>query len=284
MLSHYTSARDLLFSVSGPFPCVEMPVLNIRMKRNLVRVSLLAVAFFIFDLFWSHLRAAPSETLLKGNTQNHISKTKTAAPKERIFIASTHWNNEIVLRSHWNTAILNLVQSLGPENVYVSIVESGSYDNTKGALIELDYYLGELGINRTISLSDASHADAISRGPEEGEEGWIDTPRGRRELRRIPFLSRERNESLKPLAGLETEFGVKFDKILFLNDVLFTVCPSLFLYLWHSSAKTIRRTTISTRCSTPTLARTRRRVPWTFQNRQRFTTPLPSATARATRP
>ncbi|CRG85518.1 hypothetical protein PISL3812_02570 [Talaromyces islandicus] len=199
-----------------------MPVLNIRMKRFLVRVSLLTVAFFIFDLFWSHSRSAPPGPPVPDSTQNYIFKTRTAASDERIFIASTHWNNEIVLRSHWNTAILNLAHSLGPENVYVSIVESGSYDNTKGALIELDYYLGELGINRTISLSDASHADAISREPEEGEEGWIDTPRGRRELRRIPFLSRERNESLKPLAWLEKEFGLKFDKILFLNDVVFT--------------------------------------------------------------
>ncbi|QKX56392.1 uncharacterized protein TRUGW13939_03495 [Talaromyces rugulosus] len=199
-----------------------MPVLNIRMKRYLARLALLAIIFLIFDLFWAHFRGSPSDPLQSRNNQGYTpSKTKSTT-QERIFIASTHWNNEIVLRSHWNTAILNLVQSLGAENVYVSVVESGSYDNTKGALIELDYYLAQLGINRTISLSEASHLDAISREPEEQEEGWVDTPRGRRELRRIPFLSRERNESLKPLAGLKTEFGLKFDKILFLNDVVFT--------------------------------------------------------------
>lgn len=204
-----------------------MPVLNIRMKRYLARLALLAIIFLIFDLFWAHFRASPSDPLQSRNNQGYTpSKTKSTT-QERIFIASTHWNNEIVLRSHWNTAILNLVQSLGAENVYVSVVESGSYDNTKGALIELDYYLAQLGINRTISLSEASHLDAISREPEEQEEGWVDTPRGRRELRRIPFLSRERNESLKPLAGLKTEFGLKFDKILFLNDVVFTVSISL---------------------------------------------------------
>lgn len=206
-----------------------MAVLSIRMKRYLVRASLLVIVFLIYDLFWAHSRASSSSDSLQSRNNGVYSSKKATKTQERIFIASTHWNNEIVLRSHWNTAILNLVQSLGAENVYVSVVESGSYDNTKGALIELDYYLGQLGINRTISLSEASHADAISRVPSAEEEGWVDTPRGRRELRRIPFLSRERNESLKPLATLETEFGLRFDKILFLNDVVFTVLSSLSL-------------------------------------------------------
>lgn len=212
-----------------------MAVLSIRMKRYLARALLLVIVFLIYDLFWAHSRASSSsDSLQSRNTGVYSSKTNptttTTKTQERIFIASTHWNNEIVLRSHWNTAVLNLVQSLGPENVYVSVVESGSYDNTKGALIELDYYLGELGINRTISLSEASHADAISRVPEPDEEGWVDTPQGRRELRRIPFLSRERNESLKPLTALETELGLRFDKILFLNDVVFTVLLFPFPY------------------------------------------------------
>jgi hypothetical protein len=62
--------------------------------------------------------------------------------------------------------------------------------------------------------------DEISQVP--GPSGWIDTPRGKRELRRIPYLSKLRNISLKPLADLALK-GIKFDRILFLNDVVFTV-------------------------------------------------------------
>ena len=52
--------------------------------------------------------------------------------------------------------------------------------------------------------------------------GWIDTPRVRKELRRIPYLSRLRNWTLEPLQELAQQ-GEKFDKVLFLNDVVFTV-------------------------------------------------------------
>lgn len=140
--------------------------------------------------------------------------------KERIFIASTHWNNEPLLRSHWNQAVYDLALKLGPDNVYVSICESGSWDLTKGALMDLDAELEHLHIPRTIATSHVTHADEINAPP--ADEGWIKTPRGRPELRRIPFLSRQRNLSLKPLEELARQ-GITFDKILFLNDVVFTV-------------------------------------------------------------
>lgn len=81
---------------------------------------------------------------------------------ERIFIASIHWNNEAILRSHWNDAVVDLVQSLGVDNVYVSVFESGSWDNSKGALQELDITLGRLGVPRNITVSDVAHQDEIS--------------------------------------------------------------------------------------------------------------------------
>ena len=69
-------------------------------------------------------------------------------------------------------------------------------------------------------LDETTHSDEIAKDP--APTGWIDTPRGRRELRRIPCLSRLRNLSLKPIEELARQ-GLQFDKILFLNDVVFTV-------------------------------------------------------------
>lgn len=139
---------------------------------------------------------------------------------ERVFIASTHWNNEAILRSHWNAAVLELVRHIGPQNAFVSVCESGSWDDSKGALRQLDAALGQLGAPRAIVLDDTTHADEIAKTP--AATGWIDTPRGRKELRRIPYLSAVRNRSLKPLEELAAK-GIVFDKILFLNDVVFTV-------------------------------------------------------------
>ncbi|RAL11779.1 glycosyltransferase family 69 protein [Aspergillus homomorphus CBS 101889] len=141
-------------------------------------------------------------------------------PSERIFIASTHWNNERILRSHWNDAVVDLVQTLGSDKVFVSVLESGSWDDSKGALRELDTRLDRLGVRRNITLSDRTHQDEISAAP--GRDGWIETPRGRTELRRIPYLARLRNWTLQPLEDLARQ-GITFDKVLFLNDVVFTI-------------------------------------------------------------
>lgn len=150
----------------------------------------------------------------------HQTENTEPLPTQRIFIASIHWNNEAILRSHWNRAVLQLVEHVGSENVYISILESGSWDDSKGALRLLDRELGKLGVERTIVLDDTTHTDEISVTP--ATHGWIDTARGKKELRRIPYLSRLRNRSLEPLSKLADE-GTRFDRILFLNDVVFNV-------------------------------------------------------------
>ncbi|KAL5120359.1 hypothetical protein ACEQ8H_001649 [Pleosporales sp. CAS-2024a] len=140
---------------------------------------------------------------------------------ERIYIASIHWNSENILRNHWNNAVVELAHALGKENVYVAVYESGSWDHSKSALRELDEKLGAFDVPRNITLSDTTHADELSVTNDKKTAGWIYTSRGRKELRRIPYLSRLRNWSLEPLLELSRK-GQKFDKVLFLNDVVFS--------------------------------------------------------------
>ncbi|KAM3085729.1 hypothetical protein ACMFMG_002794 [Clarireedia jacksonii] len=148
------------------------------------------------------------------------------ARNERIFIASMHWNNELIIRSHWGAAVLDLVRYFGVENVYISIVESGSWDDTKGALRDLDAELEKLGVERSIELLESTHRDEVIRIPELNEEGWILTSRNRKEMRRIPYLAKIRNrvmEKLEHLAERTDGQGKRsFDKVLWLNDVIFT--------------------------------------------------------------
>lgn len=160
------------------------------------------------------------------STRSHQQSAEKKTPDvhgQRIFIASIHWNNEQILRSNWNLAILELVEYFGPDNVYVSVYESGSWDASKDALRELDRDLESMRVRRTITLSETTHKDEIQK---PFAAGWIDTPRGRKELRRIPYLSKLRNLALKPLRELAAE-DVKFDKVLFLNDVVFKVQHTL---------------------------------------------------------
>jgi hypothetical protein len=139
-----------------------------------------------------------------------------------VYIASIHWNNELVLRDYWNDAVVKLTKALGRNNVFVAIYESGSWDDTKDVLANLGATLDLHNIRHNITISDVSHADEISLADEQKGPGWIDTPRDKKELRRIPWLSRLRNWTLQPLLELSRQ-GQKFDTILFLNDIVFSV-------------------------------------------------------------
>ncbi|KAI4192675.1 MAG: hypothetical protein LQ348_003076 [Seirophora lacunosa] len=176
-----------------------------RLLRASILIFIVALLIDLFSLIGARRRAFQSQ-----ETDN--------SPTEKIFIASIHWNNEAILRSHWNSAVLRLVEHLGSKNVFVSVLESGSWDDSKGALRNLDDELQNLGVARRIILEKTTHEDEITQTP--GNAGWIDTAREKKELRRIPYLSRLRNRSLEPLATLAEE-GTTFDRILFLNDVAF---------------------------------------------------------------
>jgi hypothetical protein len=153
---------------------------------------------------------------------------------ERIYIVSLSWNDEEILREYWVPALLDLVRHCEAKNVYVSVVESGSWDGTKDALRGLDAELGKMGVERSVVLSDRTHEDEVNQGPGEGEKGWIWSTRGKMEMRRLPFLASVRNAAMEKLGELavrsEANGGPKtFDKVLWLNgDVIFRVCsPSV---------------------------------------------------------
>ncbi len=213
--------------------------------------------------------------LLTSTRQSSASMRDDLLPQEKaqkIYIASIHWNNEEIIRSNWTNAVLELAETLGPENVYISIYESGSWDDSKGALKLLDAELEQRGVQRTITLEPRTHVEEIAAPP--ASSGWIDTPRGQKELRRIPYLSRLRNLSLKPLADLALN-GITFDRVLFLNDVVFTVgfensCEcNLVLTIGYRSRLKMCRGFLR-----PETAIMLPLAPWTSRNHQTTTIPL----------
>ena len=162
-----------------------------------------------------------------GSIRRQNNSVGIPSPTPSVYIASIFWNSAYILHTSWKSAILDLAEELGPANVYISIYESGSWDESKQMLRQLQNVLITRGIRHCIVLDETSHEDDIARPP--AAEGWINTSRGMTELRRIPYLSRLRNKTLEPLAELAAN-GTTFDKVLFLNDVAFTVvAPSTLL-------------------------------------------------------
>jgi hypothetical protein len=189
-----------------------------RWRRSFYRVIILAfVILFTLDIF----RIA----FPRNDSHREILTLSAASKRLSIFIASIHWNNEQIIRSHWSKALLDFISEYGADNVYVSILEGGSWDDTKGALRELDVELRNAGVERNVELQDLSHEDMIKQGPSPGGADWIQTSRGKKEMRRIPYLAGLRNtvmEHLKEI-GQREKNPRRFDRVLWLNDVVFQV-------------------------------------------------------------
>ncbi|KAF1974483.1 putative polysaccharide export protein [Bimuria novae-zelandiae CBS 107.79] len=193
------------------------------LRRNSLRKTLARILLVVLVLFSTVEVLHVRQSLARAEGDS----TAVHAPgPERIFIAGIFWNNEAILRSSLNAALVDLVEHLGPHNVFISVHESGSWDNTKDALRELDEAFERIGADRRITTSNATHLDEIS--VESKGEGWVDTPQGQREMRRIPYLAKQRNIGLEPLAEL-AERGVQFEKVLFINDVVFSTEDALQL-------------------------------------------------------
>ncbi|KAL9616957.1 MAG: hypothetical protein Q9160_008227 [Pyrenula sp. 1 TL-2023] len=195
-------------------------------RRRLFQSRLLRLALLLFAI-WSSADVLYVRSNIRAASINASKDPASLPPRPtKVYIASIHWNNEDVLRSHWNNAVVKLAEALGPENIYISIHESGSWDDSKGALKLLDEELAKMKVRRTVTLDATTHQDELDKPP--ALSGWIETPRGKTELRRIPYLARLRNQVLQPLENMAAD-EEKFDKILFLNDVVFTTQDVLTL-------------------------------------------------------
>lgn len=190
-----------------------MSSLRHSFRSALWRVSLVLLGtVFLIDL---------TKLSWTGSHDRHNAYTSTPpVPTPSIYVASIFWNSAHILHASWNSAILDLAEKLGPDNIFISIYESGSWDETKQLLRQLERTLITRGIRHRIVLDKTTHQDEIDR--PSATEGWVETPRGKTELRRIPYLSKLRNKTLEPLAEFSANVTT-FDKVLFMNDVVFTV-------------------------------------------------------------
>jgi hypothetical protein len=81
---------------------------------------------------------------------------------ERVYISVLIWNNEDLMRSRCISDLLDMVRVLGRDNVFNSVYDSGSWDNSKCALTELDLLLENYGVERNINLSNTTHLDEMA--------------------------------------------------------------------------------------------------------------------------
>lgn len=189
-----------------------------RLRQQRRPLLVLFLTLFLVDA-WLLLRARPRTT--------RVTQDRHGQDKPSVFIVSVHRNTANIL-PEWSAAALALVEYLGKDKVYFSALESGSQDGTKAELATLKARLDARGVPNTIELGKDVYQqleEMWTRPDPNGprQEGWIwNEEDDVYDLRRITYLAKERNRAMQPLEELERT-GRKFDKILWINDVVFSV-------------------------------------------------------------
>jgi hypothetical protein len=199
-----------------------------RRVRTLILTLSVAFVYTLLIIPFSLRRWHRAEVAADDESIAHL-------PHPKVFIAAMLANCAPLLSQHWIPSLLNLVDKLGPDNVFVSILENGSVDESRELLLNLETNLTSRGVPYSIRYEE-DFRDGVTfqqdgllnriLGKEGTRDNWIQTDQGWFP-RRISYLAELRNMVLEPIKDSTRQF----DKILFINDVIFTVPSAVFICL-----------------------------------------------------
>lgn len=161
-------------------------------------------------VFWpSYTHLLPHYKSLRDQIKQSDVPGRGNLRNEKVFIATSIFDEGGHLASGaWGQSLLNLIDLLGQQNVYLSIYENDGGPKARSALSEF-----KKKVNCNSSLVFEDHLD-VSSLPT------VTLPDGSIRIKRIAYLAEVRNRALTPLDSDELQ-QTKFDKLLFLNDVFF---------------------------------------------------------------
>ncbi len=186
-------------------------------RKRIKRMLFSALFGMCFAMTVVHIHLSPHRSLRASSSINtYNSSFRTNHSIGKVFIAANLYQSESLLRDgNWARTMIELIDQLGPNNVYLSIFENNSTDATPQLLQDFEK---QLKCNHKIVTTKLNLHDHQS-------------------LSRIAYLAMVRNHALKPLLHDKSIVPVngsrRFSKILFLNDVVFTSQDALRLLLTH---------------------------------------------------
>ncbi|KAL4917491.1 cryptococcal mannosyltransferase 1-domain-containing protein [Aspergillus aurantiobrunneus] len=176
---------------------------------------ILALLFLTTAFFPSYSRPPPHYETLKNAVHNSANPARGNPRNEKIFIAASLYDRSgDIAGGLWGQSVLKLIDLLGEENVFLSIYENDSGSAGAGALLDLE---AQIPCNKSIVYEENLELDSLD---------FVTIPGGSKRIRRIEYLAEVRNRALRPLDALS---GMKFDKLLYLNDIAFDPIDALQL-------------------------------------------------------
>lgn len=136
---------------------------------------------------------------------------------QKIFIAASIYDpGGHLLGGAWGEAVLELMNILGNKNVYLSIYENNADEAAQTAQFKFKRRVQCL---HTMILEDPPALEDLAQ---------VVLPDGSKRTKRIEYLAEARNRALEPL---DEAPDVLYDKILYLNDVVFNPVDAAQLLL-----------------------------------------------------
>ena len=195
-------------------------LLATRRRRSLpLCVAQLITLFFYFVftlvtlcgvLFPSYSHQPPHYVHLSQRIQALGPAGRGNIHNEKVFIAASIYDNHgHLLGGEWGERLRQLIEIIGPENVFLSIYQN---DVDEGARLAMDTYA------HTVSCENSIVHEKLDLAPMP----HVTTLGGTSRLKRIAFLAEVRNRALRPLTDPQSPASrIRFDKVLYLNDVFF---------------------------------------------------------------
>ena len=154
---------------------------------------------------------------------------------EKIYIAASLYDEGgHLLRGAWGEAVLKLLDILGNTNVFLSVYENESGEDAQSAQIRFERKV------------QCPHKIVYDKEFSVDEVDAVTMPDGSERTKRVAYLAEVRNKALLPLTDGQKD--VVYDKLLFLNDVIFDPVEAAQLLL-STNMDAHGRTSYSAACA-----------------------------------
>lgn len=174
-----------------------------------------ALVFLATAFFPSYSRPPPHYGALRDAACNSTTHGRGNPGNERVFIAASLYDRGgYIAGGQWGKDVLELIELLGEKNVFLSIYENDSGSAGAGALQDLE---ARVPCNKSVVFEDKMNLHSLPS---------ITGPDGSERVRRIEYLAEVRNRALRPL---DAHPEMRFDKLLYLNDIVFNPVDALQL-------------------------------------------------------
>jgi len=216
----YLTAIFVLLPISILQDLLSLYLLKFNLKTWWTRNRIIWASIELIGLILLCLPQLAAFSTMRWNRP--LTTTITTGLNQRYFISANLYQSQDVLPNFTST-LLDLTETLGRENVFISIYESNSKDRTKELLGQFDQELTFRNISHSILTDDVG--DHVEAGLSE-------------KAGRIKYLAHARNLAMASLyssshsdgassdtttnsSSNRSEFQRKYDKVIWLNDVFF---------------------------------------------------------------